>query len=137
MSEKNFRIEVGENAFDREQQRSQLSSVKEPYNAKIAEMNRAVEALDRYDDFSMLKIDPYALKKRAGSRYGIEEKQGFNDGVILEHQKAAALAFLRELRGFGLLADVVGSSKTYEACLVLSELAVRNKVRSLLLVVPE
>lgn len=137
MSEKNFRIEVGENAFDREQQRSQLSSVKEPYNAKIAEMNRAVEALDRYDDFSMLKIDPYALKKRAGSRYGIEEKQGFNDGVILEHQKAAALAFLRELRGFGLLADVVGSGKTYEACLVLSELAVRNKVRSLLLVVPE
>ena len=137
MSEKNYRIEVLENAFDKEQQRSQLSSVKEAYNAKIAEMNRAVEALDRYDDFSVRKIDPYALKKRAGCPYGIEEKQGFNDGVLLEHQKRAAERFLRELRGFGLLADVVGSGKTYEACLVLSELAVRNKVRSLLLVVPE
>lgn len=137
MSKKNYRIEVGLNAFDREQQRTHLSSTKEAYNAKIAEMNRAVEELDRYDDFAMLKIDAYKYRKERGAAYGIREKQGFNDGVILQHQKDAALAFLRELRGFGLLADVVGSGKTYEACVVLSELAVRDKVRSLLLVVPE
>ena len=136
MSKKNYRIEAGQAAFDREKQRTRLSSVKESYNAKIAEMNRAVEALDRFDDFSMLKIDPSKYKKGKNG-YGIVEKQGFNDGVILQHQRDAALAFLRELRGFGLLADVVGSGKTYEACVVLSELAVRDKVRSLLLVVPE
>lgn len=136
MSKKNYRIEVGLNAFDKEKQRTHLSSTKEAYNAKIAEMNKAVEALDRYDDFSILKIDPYKYKKEKGCGYGITEKQGFNDGIILQHQKDAALAFLRELRGFGLLADVVGSGKTYEACVVLSELAVRDKVRSLLLVVP-
>ena len=44
--------------------------------------------------------------------------------------------FLKELRGFGLLADVVGSGKTFEACAILSELAVRGKMQSLLLVVP-
>lgn len=136
MGKRNYRIEVGLGVFDREKQRTRLSSTKEAYNAKIAEMNRAVEPLDRYDDFSMLKIDPYKYKK-GKSGYGITEKQGFNDGVILRHQREAALAFLRELRGFGLLADVVGSGKTYEACVVLSELAVRDKVRSLLLVVPE
>ena len=136
MSKKNYRIEAGQAAFDREKQRTRLSSVKESYNAKIAEMNRAVEALDRFDDFSMLKIDPSKYKKGKNG-YGIVEKQGFNDGVILQHQRDAALAFLRELRGFGLLADVVGSGKTYEACVVLSELAARDKVRSLLLVVPE
>ena len=92
MSKKNYRIEVGLNAFDKEKQRTHLSSTKEAYNAKIAEMNKAVEALDRYDDFSILKIDPYKYKKEKGCGYGITEKQGFNDGIILQHQKDAALA---------------------------------------------
>ena len=94
MSKKNYRIEAGQAAFDREKQRTRLSSVKESYNAKIAEMNRAVEALDRFDDFSMLKIDPSKYKKGKNG-YGIVEKQGFNDGVILQHQRDASLAFLR------------------------------------------
>ncbi len=137
MSKKDFHIDVELKAFDKDQQRNRLSDTKEAYDGRIAEMNKVVEELDRYDDFSMLKIDPMKYKRGQGAEYGIKVVQGFNDGVILQHQREAALSFLRELRGFGLLADVVGSGKTFEACVVLSELAVRDKVRSLLLVVPE
>ncbi len=137
MSKKDFHIDVELKAFDKDQQRTRLSDTKEAYDGRIAEMNKVVEELDRYDDFSMLKIDPMKYKRGQGAEYGIKVVQGFNDGVILQHQREAALSFLRELRGFGLLADVVGSGKTFEACVVLSELAVRDKVRSLLLVVPE
>lgn len=122
----------------RQQSAFDTSTVKR-MTAELAEMNGAAEELDRYDDFSALRIDVAKYEKTpATGEYGIarrEEVQGTGD-IILKHQRSAALAFLRELRGFGLLADVVGSGKTYEAGVVLSELAVRGKVNSLLLVVP-
>ncbi len=139
-SNKKFHIEFDSKAFDKEIQRSKLSASVETYDKRIAEMNRMVEALDRYDDFAALKLDSSKYEKDSDAdSYGIEEVFAIHHGggVILRHQKEAALAFIKELRGFGLLADVVGSGKTFEAGVVLSELAVRGKVKSLLIVVPE
>ena len=111
-----------------------------PATEELSEMNAAAEELNRYDDFSALKIAPAKYENGSGTGiYGIrrrDEVQGIGGPIILEHQSSAALRFLRELRGFGLLADVVGSGKTYEAGVVISELAVRGNVNSLLFVVP-
>ena len=53
-SNKKFHIEFDSKAFDKEIQRSKLSASVETYDKRIAEMNRMVEALDRYDDFAAL-----------------------------------------------------------------------------------
>ncbi len=136
MIEKKFEVNVVRSAFDRQQQRTTLSDKVKSFDKTVLDMNEAVEELDRYDDFSMLRINPSTYKKIGDAEYGIPIVVGQNDGVIYEKQRSAALNFLKELRGFGLLADVVGSGKTFEACVILSELAVRGMVKSLLLVVP-
>lgn len=136
MDEK-FEIEIDGSAFDASAQSSNLQGRRQ-FTRGVAEMQKRVEALDRYDDFAELKIgaDKYE-KLKLKDEYGIEKNADHAGGdVIFEHQKKAALAFLRDLRGFGLLADVVGSGKTFEAGVILSELAVRNKVKSLLVVAP-
>lgn len=135
MDEK-FEIEIDGSAFDAQSQSSNLQGRRQ-YTRGVAEMQNTVEALDRYDDFGELKIGADKYEKAARSVYGIPKSVDHAGGdVIFEHQKSAALQFLRDLRGFGLLADVVGSGKTFEAGVILSELAVRNKVKSLLVVAP-
>jgi len=135
MDEK-FEIEIESSAFDAQGQSSNLQGRRQ-YTRGVAEMQKTVEALDRYDDFGELKIGADKYEKTGKSAYGIPKTVDHAGGdVIFEHQKSAALQFLRDLRGFGLLADVVGSGKTFEAGVILSELAVRNKVKSLLVVVP-
>ena len=132
-----YYIEFESSAFERQSQRANIYQ-RRYYTQKIAMMNKVVESLDRLDDFSSLKIDASKYKKLPGSTYGIDvTAMHRGDEVIFPHQKEAALLFLKELRGFGLLADVVGSGKTFEAGVVISELAVRNKLRSMLLIVPD
>ena len=138
---KGYIIDCVDGAFDKDLQQAGISGDIHAYDATMAEMTKCMEELDRYDDFATLKIDLNAYEKNADCEYGIKrtyvQEEANSPHVILEHQKSAAEKFLKELRGFGLLADVVGSGKTYEACTVLSELAVRGKIKSLLLVVPE
>ncbi len=140
LENKKYTINVNDSAFNKDVQASNISGVIYPYSEKVHKLNENVEVLDRFDDFDALKIDFKNYEKVDGSKYGIEYDSDIHVGVrgdvILEHQKEAALRFLRDLRGFGVLADVVGSGKTYEACVVLSELAFRGKLKSLLLVVP-
>ena len=134
---KSYYFIFNDDCFDRNSQRSNIARQKRPYNKTVYDMNKAVEELDRYDDFDSLKIEPIKYKKEDGE-YGIQYKMEKHvDGtVIFPHQQKAALSFLKDLRGFGLLADVVGSGKTFEASVILSELAVRGKIKSMLLVVP-
>lgn len=137
--EKTYYFIFNDECFDRNSQRSNIARQKRPYNKTIYDMNRAVEELDRYDDFDSLKIDPSKYEKVGDViEYGIslDRTKHTDNSVILPHQRAAAISFLKDLRGFGLLADVVGSGKTFEASVILSELAVRGKIKSMLLVVP-
>ena len=135
--EKRFEFAVSETVPGLDSARDRLSGTRQEFNRTLSVMNQTVGVLDRYDDFSSLKINigNYGVTAFSGA-YGIPEKDN-NDPVIYPHQEKAARSFLRELRGFGLLADVVGSGKTYEAGVILSELAVRGKVESMLVIVPE
>ena len=142
LEEKTYRIsvEMGEGEFTKTNTTADLPSKKTQYTAGVAAKNKLVEALDRYDDFSQLQLPPKSYEKRSKKdAYGIlyDAETHEDKEVILPHQRKAAQRFLKELRGFGLLADIVGSGKTYEACVVLSELAARGKINSMLLIVPE
>ncbi len=134
-----FELKVPASAFNMDSNRSSLNTRPARYNHEVAELSSAVEELDRHDDFSTLKISADKYKKHGSGEYGIEFDSSVHRGgqVIQPHQRKAAQDFLKRLRGFGMLADVVGSGKTFEACVVLSELAVRGVVKSMLIVVPE
>ncbi|MCD8294072.1 MAG: DEAD/DEAH box helicase [Clostridia bacterium] len=125
-----------ENKFSSAKQTEKEMGRVEKFTSYVDRMERAVDVLDRFDDFDSLKISMKAYEKTPGSRYGIKRDDVVHgDGnVILKHQENAAAMFLKNLRGFGLLADVVGSGKTFEAGVVLSELCYRGKVGTLLVV---
>ncbi|MDE6691539.1 MAG: hypothetical protein K2K04_06160, partial [Clostridia bacterium] len=132
-----FELKVPATAFNMDSNRSSLNTRPARYNREVAELSSAVEELDRHDDFSALKIGADKYRKSGSGAYGIEFDNAVHKGgqVIQPHQRKAAQDFLKRLRGFGMLADVVGSGKTFEACVVLSELAVRGVVKSMLIVV--
>lgn len=132
---KKFTLKCSEGAFDKDVQRSKIAGEVRPFDSKMAALTKCAEELDRYDDFAQLKIKPDVYKNQGG-KYGIIPLADKGGQTILKGQQTAVTIFLKELRGFGLLADVVGSGKTFEACAILSELAVRGKMQSLLLVVP-
>ena len=110
------------------------------YTHTIKNANETVRSLDRYDDFATMKLNVGQYRAESpDSKYGIPFDRNIHSdsgSVITEHQYDAAHAFLQKLRGFGLLADVVGSGKTFEACTVLSELAARGAISTMLLIVP-
>ena len=135
MKKSELRIKFTVGAFDKDMERSGLHDCKK-YTKHVAQMNKLAEVLDRYDEFSALTLLPTDYAKKDGE-YGIAKtKFHTGDERLLPHQIKATQAFLKELRGFGLLADVVGSGKTYEACAVLSELAAKGKISSSLIIVP-
>ncbi len=107
------------------------------FNKDINDLCTDVEELDRIDDFGGLKIPLESYEEKG--KYGIVFNEDIHKTgtVILPHQKTAAEEFLKTLRGFGLLADVVGSGKTFEAGVVLSELSARGKIKSLLIITPK
>ena len=119
---------------------SGITKTWQTYTRTIMKMNETVKPLDRYDDFATMKVSSKQYRaESASSKYGIAHDSaihGAHGDVVAPHQYSAAHAFLQKLRGFGLLADVVGSGKTFEACTVLSELAARGAVTSMLIIVP-
>ena len=117
---------------------------KQEFDGNVQEWNKLAELLDRYDPFSKLLIEPSAYQEKVFEGEGEDISYGIrydaeihDDGVILKHQIESTAEFLKKHRGFGLLADVVGSGKTFEAGLVLSELAIRGYISSMLLIVPK
>ena len=129
-------ITFADNAFIKSKEGNELERTK-GFTKRVADMNKAAETLDRDDEFGELSLDPKVYAKKEGGTYGIPRVRAHvDDNRLFPHQILATKAFLRELRGFGLLADVVGSGKTYEACSVLSELAAKGKITTALLIVP-
>ncbi len=139
MSDK-FKITFRDGAFSADGQRSNLQ-YKKKFTHAVATAQKDIEPLDSHDDFHALIIDGDNYRKPSErSAFGIAHDgdiHGEGGDVILSHQSESAERFLRELRGFGLLADVVGSGKTFEAGVILSELAVRGKMKSLMIVAPD
>ena len=132
--EKRIIITFKDNAFNKAEERKNIKGCK-VFTSHVAEMNKQVEVLDRYDDFGFLNLKSSDYAKNG--EYGIpKSKFHSGDERLLPHQMDATYAFLKELRGFGLLADVVGSGKTYEACAVLSELSAKGKISSAIIIVP-
>ena len=66
MAERNFNIKVDGAAFDGDMQRSGISTSKKAFDRDVYENNKAVEELDRYDDFGFFKIDPSAYASDGG-----------------------------------------------------------------------
>ncbi|MBQ8689061.1 MAG: DEAD/DEAH box helicase [Clostridia bacterium] len=133
----NLKISFAKGAFNKQHERGEFGETRK-FTKKVAEMNKAAEVLDRDDEFDKLSLHSSDYAKNDESEYGIPERR-FHHGSrdrLLPRQMKAAHRFLKELRGFGLLADVVGSGKTYEACAVLSELSAKGKITSALLIVP-
>ncbi len=131
------RIKFINGAFEKEKERAGIEDWK-PYTKRAESMNKAAEAIDRHDDLASLTLSPSTFKQEPGSAYGIKKLRiHAGDDRLLPHQVEATKRFLKELRGFGLLADVVGSGKTFEACSVLSELSAKGKIESLLIIVPD
>ena len=129
-------IRFADGAFNRAMERTELGDTRR-YTGLVAQMNERAEVLDRDDEFARLSLHPSDYAQVGTSDYGIPKMRvHIGDERLLPNQVTATERFLRELRGFGLLADVVGSGKTFEACAVLSELAAKGKITSLLLIVP-
>ena len=63
---RNFKIKVEDSAFDGDMQRAGISTNKKAFNKGVYETNKAVEELDRYDDFGFFKIDPASYAKKGG-----------------------------------------------------------------------
>jgi hypothetical protein len=100
---KNFKIVFTDEAFDAQVERSGMRG-SQKFTKRVVEMNKVAEALDRYDTFASLSLKPSDYAKTTGE-YGIPAKK-FHTGAdrLLPHQSLATKAFLKELRGFGLLA---------------------------------
>ena len=108
MNNSELKIKFTVGAFDKEMERSGLHDCKK-YTKHIAQMNKLAEVLDRYDEFASLTLSPSDYAQKDGV-YGIPKKKfHIGDERLLPHQIKATQAFLKDLRGFGLLADVVGS----------------------------
>ncbi|MBQ8374578.1 MAG: hypothetical protein IJX98_03255 [Clostridia bacterium] len=109
-----------------------------PYAENREALDKA-EKLDKIDVFDKLLIadDEYEMRDYGdGQRIGIEYDANIHTGmsVVLPHQKRAVTKFLSDFRGVGILADEVGMGKTTEAGMILSELAERKVLSSILVV---
>ena len=140
MDEKIYNIRNAK-ALLRSQVVSSADTEMQNFTPEVRCMEGAIDAIDIYDNFDELKIKPEVYSAPSDeAKYGIHYVPAIHrapgNARIMPWQTKAAYDFLKTLRGFGLLADVVGSGKTYEACVVLSELVYRGEVGSVLIVVP-
>lgn len=120
---------------------SNMGELKESHPTPYAEHREALdkaEKLDKIDVFDKLLIadDEYEIRDYGdGQEIGIRYDPSIHQGsVVLPHQKRAVTKFLSDFRGVGILADEVGMGKTTEAGMILSELAERKVLSSLLVV---
>lgn len=120
----------------------ELGSSEPKQYAQHQEALRIAEELDKEDIFDKLLIPDtdYAYREypsKNGSRgigIKIDPNIHSNRSPILPHQQNAVRHFLSKFRGVGILADEVGMGKTLEAGMVISELAERKSIGSLLVV---
>ena len=98
--------------------------------AKIEELLRLVNDADNRQELR-LKEDYYSRFHWFGNNIGQETSKSY-----FSYQEEAVYDFVFNLNKSGILSDQVGMGKTIEAGMIISELASRNELRSLLIIVP-
>ena len=98
--------------------------------AKIEELLRLVNDADNKQELR-LKEDYYSRFHWFGNNIGRETSKSY-----FTYQEEAVYDFVFNLNKSGILSDQVGMGKTIEAGMIISELASRNELRSLLIIVP-
>ena len=96
---------------------------------KIEDLLDMVNAVENKQELR-LKSDYYAKFHWFGTATGKDDKSYFS------YQEQAVYDFIFNLNKSGILSDQVGMGKTIEAGMIISELASRNELRSLLIIVP-
>ena len=97
---------------------------------KIEELLRLVNDADNKQELR-LKEDYYSRFHWFGNNIGRETSKSY-----FSYQEEAVYDFVFNLNKSGILSDQVGMGKTIEAGMIISELASRNELRSLLIIVP-
>ena len=98
--------------------------------AKIEELLRLVNDADNKQELR-LKGDYYSRFHWFGNNIGQDTSKSY-----FSYQEEAVYDFVFNLNKSGILSDQVGMGKTIEAGMIISELASRNELRSLLIIVP-
>ena len=96
---------------------------------KIEDLLDLVSAVENRQELR-LKSDYYSRFHWFGTANGKTDKSYFS------YQEEAVYDFIFNLNKSGILSDQVGMGKTIEAGMIISELASRNELRSLLIIVP-
>ncbi len=94
------------------------------------------------DIFSSLLINTKSYSKTESTgEFGIEFDKYIHkkeeNPRILDFQAEAALDMLQNRRGFGIFNGDVGTGKTFEVGVALSELAARNLLQKILIIIPD
>ena len=97
---------------------------------KIEELLRLVNDADNKQELR-LKEDYYSRFHWFGNNIGQDLSKSY-----FSYQEEAVYDFVFNLNKSGILSDQVGMGKTIEAGMIISELASRNELRSLLIIVP-
>ena len=98
--------------------------------AQIEELLRLVNEADNKQELR-LKQDYYSRFHWFGTDIGSDADKSY-----FSYQEEAVYDFVFNLNKSGILSDQVGMGKTIEAGMIISELASRNELRSLLIIVP-
>ncbi|MBP3665810.1 MAG: hypothetical protein J6K29_02045 [Clostridia bacterium] len=119
------------------------NDVKMPVQKKDEHINQSKDQIDRIEELLRLvneadnrqelrlKQDYYAKFHWFGKRLDSEDRKSY-----FSYQEEAVYDFVFNLNKSGILSDQVGMGKTIEAGMIISELASRNELRSLLIIVP-
>ena len=98
--------------------------------ARIEELLRLVNEADNRQELR-LKQDYYSKFHWFGKTIEKDDHKSY-----FSYQEEAVYDFVFNLNKSGILSDQVGMGKTIEAGMIISELASRNELRSLLIIVP-
>lgn len=109
----------------------QSSQIEDADETKIENITKLLTDVSKVESKQELR-----LKEDYYSRFMWFGGIGRNEKSYFSYQEEAVYDFVFNLNKSGILSDQVGMGKTIEAGMIISELASRNELRSLLIIVP-
>lgn len=111
----------------------QKESTEDLNEARVKKVEELLDKVNEVDNKQELRLkeDYYGKFNWFGDNMGERNKKSY-----FSYQEETVYDFIFSLNKSGILSDQVGMGKTIEAGMIISELAGRNELRSLLIVVP-